>query len=415
MPTLDTPRLLRRHRLPALFLVLAAMFQLVAGCSTPERLPAVPRQVTAQPEPASIENARFYVLRETETFVAEGKNSLRKEQDHLARSGYTGPLPPAYFLAISGGGDDGAFAAGLLNGWTAAGTRPTFKAVTGVSTGALIAPFAFLGPRYDPVLRELYTSVSQKNIYKSRGILGALFEDAMSDTTPLHRLIKRYVTRELLDEIAAEYAKGRLLFVGTTNLDTLEPVVWNLTAISTSQDPRALELFQKILLASSAIPGAFPPVLMDVEVEGKRLQEMHVDGGAMAQVFLYPPAVDLRQISRNQQITRQRVLYIIRNARLDPDWASVKRKTLSIAARAITAMIHTQGIGDLYRIYVTARRDGLDYNLAYIPPTFTVAHQEEFDTNYMRQLFDTGYAMAAAGYQWKKQPPALAATQKMAR
>lgn len=414
MPMLLNSRLQRRRGLPLSALALVAMLLLLlAGCATPERLPAVPQQVTAQPEPTNIENARFYVLRETDTFLAEGLNALRREQAYLAQSGYTGPLPPANFLAISGGGDNGAYTAGLLNGWTVAGNRPTFKAVTGISTGALIAPFAFLGPRYDPVLRELYTGISQKNVFKERGILGALFKDAVSDTSPLYDLIKRHVTRELLDEIAAEYAKGRLLFVGTTNLDTLEPVIWNLTAISTSQDPRALELFQKILLASSAIPGAFPPVLIDVEVGGKHLQEMHVDGGAMAQVFLYPPSVDLREASRTHQIQRQRVLYIIRNARLDPAWANVKRQTLSIAGRAIAAMIHTQGVGDLYRIYVTAKRDGLDYNLAYIPSTFNVPHREEFDTNYMRQLFDTGYQMAAAGYPWQKQPPVLATTKQI--
>ena len=211
----------------------------------------------------------------------------------MASQGQAGDLPPAYFLAISGGGDNGAYGAGFLNGWTAAGTRPEFKVVTGISTGALIAPFAFLGPKYDHVLEKVYTTSSQKDIFKKRGIAAWLFGDSMADTRPLASVIESYVTRALLDEIAAEYAKGRILLVGTTNLDSLEPVIWNMTAIAASQDPRAVPLFRSILLASASIPGAFPPVMIDVNLDGAKYQEMHVDGGTIAQVFLYPPSVSI--------------------------------------------------------------------------------------------------------------------------
>jgi hypothetical protein len=161
------------------------------------------------------------------------------------------------------------------------------------------------------------------------------------------------------------------------------------------------------MLASAAIPGAFPPVMVDVEANGKRYQEMHVDGGAMAQVFLYPPSLKVADESKRAGIRRERKLYIIRNARLDPDWAEVERRTFSIASRAISSLIQTQGIGDLYKIYAETQRDGIDFNLAYIPKTFYAPHKEDFDTDYMRKLFQTGYDLAARGYRWEKAPPGL--------
>ena len=387
--------------LPLRLTHLGLVAALVLGaCTTPRRLAAVPTALTAEatalPGPT-----RFLVTRDTTVMTAEARSSLEKEKAWLAANGWTGPLPPMAFLAISGGGDNGAFGGGLLNGWTATGTRPEFKVVTGVSTGALAAPFAFLGPRCDQALKAVYTEVSQRDIFLKRGLLKGFFGDAMADSSPLFRLVGRYVDRRMLDAIAAEYARGRLLLVGTTNLDTLEPVIWNMTAIAASPDPHALELFRKVLLASAAIPVAFPPVLIAVDAGGQHFQEMHVDGGAMAQVFIYPPSLSIA----DSGVERQRTLYIIRNARLDADWASVKRRVLPIAARAVSGLMQSQGMGDLYRIYLTARRDQVDYNLAFIPPTFTTPHTKEFDQTYMRSLYDLGFQMGAAGYVWSKAPP----------
>jgi len=375
----------------------------LSGCATPQRMPAVPLAQMSQTGEA-LGPVRFLVSRETASMEAEARSSVAKERQWLASQGSTGDLPPSYMLAISGGGDNGAYGAGFLNGWTAAGTRPQFKAVTGVSTGALIAPFAFLGPRYDYVLERVYTKTSQKDIFKKRGLIGGLFGDAMADTRPLAQTIATYVTPQLLDEIAAEYAKGRLLLVGTANLDTMEPVIWNMTAIAARKDPQAVTLFSKILLASASIPGAFPPVMIDVNLGGTHYQEMHVDGGTTAQLFLYPPTLSLANGPQ-----RKRVAYIIRNARLDPDWESTDRRTMTIAMRAIDSLTRTQGIGDLYRVFATTQRDGVDYNLTYIPPTFNVTHSEMFDTAYMKSLYDVGFQAAKAGYQWQKYPPGFSA------
>ncbi len=277
--------------------------------------------------------------------------------------------------------------------------------MTGISTGALIAPFAFLGSEYDARLKEVFTSISADDIYVERGLVEGFLSDGLSDTAPLFGLLVRYANQEMLDAIAQEYARGRLLLIATTDLDDLRPVVWNIGEIAASGDPKALELFHKVLVASASIPGAFPPVMVDVEVDGTPYQEMHVDGGTMAQAFLYPPALDVAEIAAEHGIQRERYAYIIRNAKLDPEWASVKRQTLDIIGRSIASLIHTQGIGDLYRMYLQTERDGVDYNLAFIPPDFTLVHKEEFDTEFMRQLFDYGYQMSQKGFPWQKYPP----------
>jgi predicted acylesterase/phospholipase RssA len=399
------------HTLRRLVLVASAVSLGVSGCATPQRLPAVPTAEIPQAT-TGLGQIRYLVSRETTTFAADAAAAMEREKAYLASQGKTGPLPPAYFLAISGGGDNGAFGAGLLNGWTAAGTRPEFKLVTGVSTGALIAPFAFLGPKYDYVIKRVYTQTSQKDIFKKRSFIKGLFGDAMADTTPLAATIASYVNQPLLDEIAAEYAKGRVLLVGTANLDSLEAVNWNMTAIAASKDPRSLALFRQILRASAAIPGAFPPMMINVDVGANHYQEMHVDGGTMAQVFLFPPSLSEAQVIKD--FGRTRVVYIIRNARLDADWASVERRTLPIASRAIGSLMTTQGIGDLYRIFTTTEKDHMDFNLAYIPSTFNVPHKEEFDTSYMQQLYETGRQMAQAGYHWQKYPPGYSAPRNAA-
>jgi len=384
---------------------LLAVVGMLQACSAPSRLDAVPADRTADAVIPGLPDARADSITDFEYFRRVGIESVRREKAYLMEQGHTGPLPPAHYLAISGGGDNGAFGAGLLVGWTEAGDRPMFKLVTGISTGALIAPFAFLGPKYDAKLREVFTTISPDDVYESRGYLEILFSDAAADSAPLWNLVSRVADQDMLDAIAVEYAKGRGLLVGTTDLDARRAVVWNIGAIAESGHPKALELFHSILIASAAIPGAFPPVMFDVEVDGTPYQEMHVDGGTMAQTFVYPPTVNLAEVVKQAGIQRERHLYIIRNAGLDPAWASVERDIFSIAGRAISSLTHTQGIGDLYRLYVQAERDGVDYNLAFIPSDFKLVHEEEFDTEFMRQLFDHGYELSKANYRWWKHPP----------
>lgn len=374
---------------------------MIAGCTGPGRINAVPESLTLQATIPGLSGIRYRIGFDDPALIRDGIELLRLEQAYLKANKQQDQLPPVFFLAISGGGDNGAFGAGLLNGWTAAGDRPEFKLVTGVSTGAVIAPFVFLGPAYDGRLREFYTNTSPKDIMERRNILAAVTSDAMADNRPLRERIEKEVDQALVDAIAAEHLKGRALLIATVDLDARQSVLWNMTKIATSQDPKALHLFRAIMVASAAIPGAFPPVMIDVEVGGEAYQEMHVDGGAMSQVFIYPSSV--RVVKEGG--VRSRTAYVIRNSKLDPQWADVDRRTMSIAFRAVSALIHTQGIGDLYQIFLTCQRDEVDFNLAAIPASFDVPHREEFDTEYMRALFDLGYEMAAQNYPWQKVPP----------
>jgi len=395
------------RRLPAwpVVLVFAAVLILLQGCSQPTRLAAVPEGQTAAAVVGGMNGIRYWQKADLALMEQDGLDAYMREAELFAAAGNNGSLPTANYLAISGGGEDGAFGGGLLIGWTAAGTRPEFKLVTGISTGALTAPFAFLGPAYDAQLKEVYTTISAKDVLEKRNILAAVFDDALADNAPLRRLVAKYVTPEMLQAIAAEHAKGRILLVGTTNLDARRPVIWNITKIAASGNPQALALIQDILVASTAIPAAFPPMMVDVEVNGTPYQEMHVDGGASAQVFVYPPSLRIAEISKQAGFTRERRVFVIRNGRLDPDWADTKRETMNIAGRAVSSLIQNQGIGDLYRIYATTERDGVDFNLAFIPASFDVSLPEPFDRHYMEELFKVGYELAQAGYPWGKSPP----------
>ena len=383
-------------------------FLLERAFRLPRRLPAVPWDLTTRAVIPGIPGARYLVGVDIEPFVQDVLAARQREIEYLAQAGHTGPLPPADLLALSGGGDKGAFGAGLLCGWSASGNRPTFKSVTGISTGALIAPLAFLGSEYDDLLTKIYTSVSLADIAKKRNLLAAIDNDGMADNRPLGGLISRSIGEVLLTRIAEEHRKGRILLVGTTNLDARQPVIWNIGKIAASGSPDALELCWAILLASAAVPGAFPPSMVRVEVDGKPYEEMHVDGGASAQVFLYPPSMPAVAHSMGVEMKRAGKVYIIRNSTLGASWSRIERRTISIANHAISSLIHTQGIGDLYRIYATTQRDGFDFNLAYVGNDFAFENKkEDFDTRYMGALFDYGYSLGRKGFPWKKTPPGL--------
>jgi predicted acylesterase/phospholipase RssA len=369
------------------------------------REPPVPARLTERATVlGGLANARYLADTQVPELTREAYAALSRERAQLGATA-AGRLPPANLLAISGGGDKGAFGAGLLAGWTERGDRPEFKTVSGVSTGALIAPFAFLGPNYDGVLRHVYTEVDQSAIFASRFLLAAVFRDALKDTTPLFQLISHYVDDQALDAIANEYRKGRLLLIGTTDIDAQRPVIWNVGAIAASGRRGAFDLSRKILLASASIPVAFPPVLIDVEVDDKPYQEMHVDGGAIAQTFLYPATLTAGLDLRRGPLARERHAYIIRNSHLDPEWAPTGRRLFSIASRAVATMIHYSGQNDVYRLQTMTARDGVDFNLAYIGRDFTLEHTEDFVPTYMRALFDYGRAQINKGTAWKKSSP----------
>jgi predicted acylesterase/phospholipase RssA len=376
------------------------------GCAVPERGPTVPAGSAAHATVLGIPNERF--------FTASDVTPLETEfQDAIARLRRTRglasdqPMPELNLLAVSGGGENGAFGAGLLCGWSEHGGRPTFELVTGVSTGALMAPFAYLGTSYDPPLSTMYTGLTLDKVMTKRAITAALFDDSLADNHPLFVTISSYVNDSMMAAIAKAYDDGRLLLIGSTDLDAQQPVIWNVGAIAKSGHPRALDTIRRILLASSAMPAAFPPTMFDVTLDGKPYQEMHVDGGAFAQTFLYPATVMRQREARmraGEQVIPVRA-YVIRNGRLDPDWASIDRRTLSIAERAISTMTTASGYNDVVRIYNNTQRDGIEYNLAYIGTDFTQELPAPFDSGYMRALYDYGFQRGRQGYAWAHKPP----------
>lgn len=310
------------------------------------------------------------------------------------------------FLAVSGGGSNGAFGAGVLFGWTASGKRPEFTVVTGISTGSLIAPFAFLGPPYDEKLKEAYTEISGEDIYEKKGIFGIIGSQSVADNSPLRKLVSRYVTDEMLADIVREHKRGRRLLVGTTNLDAERPVVWDIGAIAGSGVPGRRQLIQDILVASASIPGVFPPVNIKVLADGKTYDEIHVDGGTSNQAFMFPSKFSVRENDKKLNRTGMtRTLYVLRNGKVSPEYSTVKPKLASIVGKSISSLIKTQGIGDLYRMYANAERDGIAFRAVWIPDSFTMKEPKPFDPPYMKALFDYGYAMGRDGIPWADQPP----------
>jgi predicted acylesterase/phospholipase RssA len=393
------PFLLLRHasKWGALSLLLV-----LAGCASPPERQPLPPEYTLTAGIPGIPNARFWGD-EWPTFAFERFEKFTVEDFQREFGGVYDK--PHNYLAISGGGANGAFGAGLLMGWTATGERPEFTMVTGVSTGALTAPFAFLGSDYDDGMKEVYTTTSTKDIAEKRNPLAALFSDSMADTTPLKSLIAKFIDAEMIEAIAREHKKGRRLYVGTVNLDAGRSVIWSIGAIAASDYPQKLTLVRELLRASASIPVAFPPVIITVEAEGKQYDEMHVDGGTGSQVFVYPAAVDWQIITRKLKVKGKPQVYVIRNSFLEADYNGIKRSVFPIASRTIDSLIRTQGIGDLYQIYALCQRDGNDFKLAYIPSNFTDEPAEGFDPVYMKKLFTRGYQMSLEGYPWEKAPP----------
>jgi predicted acylesterase/phospholipase RssA len=382
---------------------LVGLCMALAACSSLTRKSAVPENQHSQVQVADSSDLR-YLISSSQGIKAMVDDLIAGQKEH----NITELSGQSSYLSISGGGDNGAFGAGLLTGWTERGDRPRFDLVTGVSTGALIAPFAFLGPSYDHVLKQVYTETSPDRIYKNRSLLSGLLEDGLADTTPLYQLISVYIDADFLKKVAYEYnARGRWLLVGTTNLDAGVPVVWNMGKIASLGTPEALELFRRVLLASASIPGAFPPVMFDVTLNGVTHHEMHVDGGVSAQVFLYPTVLAKRMKEANLVRRKDLSAYIIRNSRLDTGWQETDRATLTIVGRAISQLIQAQGMGDIYRIYQTTQNDQVKFNLAFIGPDFKQAHTKEFDTVYMKALYEYARQQSLKGYPWSHEPPGI--------
>jgi predicted patatin/cPLA2 family phospholipase len=309
-------------------------------------------------------------------------------------------------LALSGGGADGAFGAGLLAGWSARGTRPQFTLVTGASAGALIAPFAFLGPAYDDTLRSVFATGEMANLLQPEGLAGLFVGTGLFKSKPLRDLIARHVDAPMLAAIAREYQAGRRLYVVTTNLDAQRTTIWDMGKIAASGDPGALDLFRNVLTASASIPGVFSPVLIDVEANGRRFAEMHVDGGVTTNVLILPEAILMSGTPVFPPDARPKV-YVVMNSHLAPDFEVVKASTLQTVIRSFETSVRANTRNTLLASYQFAKGRNWDFNLASIDSNYPKSDTIGFDLAYMQQLFDYGYQRARAGILWQSTPAQL--------
>lgn len=320
------------------------------------------------------------------------------------------PGKPAHVLVLSSGGINGAYPAGLLKGWTEAGTRPQFDVVTGVSTGALIAPFAFLGPEHDGDLERIYTSKDAAQVYNRRSILAIPWSDALADSEPLRKRIRAEVTDKLLLKIAQQHRQGRRLFVGTTNLDTRQLVVWDMGAIAAGDDPNKLQLFRDVLLASSSVPGLLPPVPINIAINGENYTELHTDGGISSSLFLLPQMMGVSTMSSASRSGGDAsTVYVIVAGKLIPDRVPIEGGVFEVSDASLRGLMQAQMESDLRRVYLLTRYTGARFGLAAIPQDSMAAENSlSGDLQTMRKLFEAGRHSGSAGGVWSDTPPGIA-------
>lgn len=308
-----------------------------------------------------------------------------------------GPDGRLDFIALSGGGSNGAFTAGLMKGWSETGERPDFEVVTGVSTGALAAPFVFLGPDYDDELAEAYTGGAAAGLLQSRG-LGALIGSGIYKSAPLRSLVERFVTEDVLRAVAAEYAKGRVLLVATTDLDSQRGVSWDLGAIATQGTPQALELFRSVLVASASIPGAFPPVLIQSDNAGLRFEEMHVDGGVAAPFLAVPET--LWSFEEPSDTLRGARFYVVVNGRTNPSFGITKDTPQGVLGRSIDILLRASLVTTLAGNRAFADRNDLFFRYAALPDD-SEASALDFSLESMSAVYEIGRQGAISGAAWR--------------
>lgn len=347
----------------------------------------LPEEYVEDAQVQNFETARTWA----DEFSPGYKETLKVREQQIRSSGLV--RKDANILVLSGGGQNGAFGAGYLNGWTKRGNRPQFEIVTGVSTGALIAPLAFLGPEYDPDLEQFYTTHSTRDIVKPNYIAGLLSGAAVTDSKPLASLISEFVTLDLLAQIAREHRRGRRLALITTNIEAQRPVIWDMGQIAEAGTAEALDLFRKVVLASASIPGAFPPVQIDVVANGQTYSELHVDGATTTNLFLAP--LNLSVFRGGPKRTGR--IFVLTNGKYLPEYKPVQVKTLPLAGRAFSTLLKYSTKADVQRLQLFADRTGAELRFVSIPIEFDEESSEPFDKVYMNALYDFGFGAGLRG------------------
>jgi predicted acylesterase/phospholipase RssA len=371
-----------RHHFPT---VIALLSMLTAGCLTPRPYPAPNLPASARlidiSTPADDSQIRQ---------VAGTEDSATGRQ---ARN----------ILVLSGGGMFGAYSAGVLKGWSATRRRPCFDVVTGVSTGALIAPFAFLGSEYDEMIERAYTSDDAANWYRLRAPPALFWSESVADSGPLRTRIEENITPTLVTKLGQAHRDGRRLYIGTTNLDTKSLVIWDVGAIAAGSDPHKVQLIREVLLASCAVPGLLPPVPITIEINGQRRSELHVDGGVSASLFLPRSVLPSRHRDGNDS-----TVSVIVAGKLKPDPRPVERRFWRVSGESLAAILQARFEGDLLRVFMAAHRAGAACRVTAIPEEMPLnTNWLKFDTTILRRMFETGYRFGAGGGEWLTNPPGL--------
>jgi hypothetical protein len=351
------------------------------------RLPPPPAGVFAEPpgfHGVRVDGERVEAA--FEALLAQMRPTLWAPRDKLS------------ILALSGGGAGGAFGAGALVGLTKANARPRFQIVTGVSTGALIAPFAFLGPEWDERLTDAFTGGHSAALLSVRGFTGLGAGLYRSD--PLEALVSRFMAPDVVEAVGREHLAGRRLFVATTNLDTQRPIIWDMGAIAAHGGDEALKLFIDVLTASASLPGLFPPRMMDVEAQGEIYQEMHLDGGVCAPLFIAPEDLVLNPAVR--RALRGGGVYAIVNTTLDTVDRVTPLGAMPIAVRSFETMLRFSYRAAVQSAAAFCDRHDLSFKSASIPNDYAGSNMLKFDKAVMLAIFDHGVRLAEAGELWNQ-------------
>jgi predicted acylesterase/phospholipase RssA len=380
-------------RLLAIIAWIGLLFGAATGCRLPARTCVPPQVAMSYLRDADAPDGQFPMAN------PDLLSSLQQTLEKQNSEGVVPNRPPQNYLALTGGGVFGSFTVGVLCGWTDSGKRPQFDVVTGISTGALIATYAFLGPKYDSVLRDYYSNYGSREVYRPRRKLSILWSDSVVDNTPLRQKIDAACTPELLAEVAEAHRAGRRLYIGTTNLDTRQLVIWDMGAIAASGRPEARTLYRDVILASCSVPAFFPPVRIEVEINGQRYEELHVDGGATTAVFFQPFMLQLDRGNIRSRAGSN--LYVINAGKIFADPDCVKPRIIKIASTTLRTMLYAGSRNDLFRLYTLALITGVNYHLAAVPQDFPMDLDAlKIDPQQMRRLYEEGYRQGRTGEAW---------------
>jgi predicted acylesterase/phospholipase RssA len=367
-------------------LVFTCFAALLAGCATQ------PRQIYSAAEQLAATPPGFLDIRMTTSDPKAVDELVSAIREMRARRG-----TPIEVLSLSGGGANGAYGAGVLYGWSERGDRPQFDIVTGVSTGALAAPFAFLGPDHDEILKRAYTGGYTQRLLDFQGFL-ALFRPGLYSGRPLSNLVETFIDESLVAAVAREHEKGRRLLVATSNLDTQDLALWNLGAIAATAAPNSVALFRQVLLASASVPGIFPPVMIDVVSRGRHFSEMHVDGSTNTSFVAVPESLLFSERSRAGSPTGN--LYVLINGKLKSEFSITPLSTLPILERSYDTMSKVNTRIALQAVASFGKLSGVAVALSYIPES-TPTSPLDFDKVRMTALFDLGRRQALAKKAWE--------------